>query len=347
MLSGRSRSFPSNLLKVCDVADRWEGLFMRVMEFHIWGRFASRFPTSFPSLKTLSVYFHKEHHLWGPLNPYDAFPNGAPLLSSISVSHICRSFALPPLASVTHFTIGRNALPPAIDFDLFRRVIEGFPNLLYLSIHSDIKNSDIAKGLTLPSLQTLVIVNASALVTLLLNIVAPMLHRLVLKDVHIHAFSTIILAVNQVTFPPITSLSIESDAAYGDYVLQDWIQVARVFPAITHLELVETGYHTLQNDSTWFKWKPLLYALTIFDGVIVTEIPYKFSFWSNLTSISYQGRVTSKMLIDLLNARAEKRLPIQLLSVSQDLHSQFKNDNTWQLLHELVRMEIFDPERIM
>ena len=344
MLSGRSKSFPSNFLKICGVADRWEGLFVRVMEFHIWGRFASRFPTSFPSLKTLSVYFHKEHHLWGPLNPYDAFPNGAPLLSSIAVSHICLSFSLPPLASVTHFTIGRDALPPATDFDLFCHVIEGFPNLLYLSIHSDITSSDIAKGFTLPSLQTLVIVNSRALAILLLNIVAPMLNRLVLKDVYVF---TILSAVNPVTFPSITSLSIEADVAHGDYVLQDWIQVARVFPAITHLELVETGYPTLQNESIWFKWTPLLYALTIFDGDTVAEFPNQFSFWSNLTSISYQGRVTSKMLIDLLNARAEKRMPIQLLRVSHDLHSQLTNDNTWELLHKLVRMEVFEPEQIM
>lgn len=350
MLSGRCRSFPSSLLIVCRAAERWGSLSVRIIEFDIWGRFTSCFPRSFPSLKTLSVYFHEGYSIWGPFNPYNAFADGAPILSSISITNICRTFSLPPLASVTHFIIGRDSLPPVIHFDSLIPVIEGFPNLLYLGIHSNICcDAFTSTSFTLPSLQTLAIVNARSPSILLSNIVAPALNHVILKGVEIFSFRRTLLADHQPTFPSVTSLSMVADSAFGTYALRDWIQVVYVFPAITHLELVETDYHPIHEGKTWFKWKPVLDALTMLGGptVVAGELPDQSSFWPNLTSISYQGRATFKMFIDLLTARAQMKLPIQLLSVSRDLHSQFTNNDTWQHLQKLVQMEVFKPEEIL
>lgn len=353
-LSGRSRTFPSNLLSVCLAVERWESLSVNIKEFDIWGRFFGIFPKSAPSLQTLSVSLDAGFRLWGPLNPYDAFTDGAPLLRSVSMSNSSCTFYLPPLASVTHFTIGPNPSAMEIDLDSLRNAIKGFPCLLYLRIHLNIHNGDVAQHFALPSLQTLEIVDANALFPLLLKIDAPVLNHLILKDIEINTFNTIrspLLAVrlNQFTFPSITRLSVETDCAIGGYLLQDWVKFASVLPAITHLELVETDYHSMHGDSARVKWKPFLDALAEDGGPadIAEKYPNHFEFWSNLTSISYQGPATAEMFTTLISTRAQRGFPIQLLRVSRDLQSQFANNDTWQSLRKLVQLEVFEPERTM
>ena len=95
---------------------------------------------------------------------------------------------------------GAAALPMGID----TRSADAFANLRYLGIHFHIQSSDIPKSFTLSSLQTLMIVNASAFAILLPNIVIPVLNHSILKDIEIHSFSTIPLVIYQLTFPSLT-----------------------------------------------------------------------------------------------------------------------------------------------
>jgi hypothetical protein len=183
-----------------------------------------------------------------PNNVGDRFPqiftSGAPVLSFVRLGGHAMSFFRPPLTTLTTLHLDHTTRLP-VSYGQFCEIITASPTLANLSIYGDIIGMEpwpsTANSIEMSALKSLRICGIGGHVysAILLNILAPGLESLVLKDVMHHDLDQLWAFPQRPKFPALRSLTFR-DFGCTETMYQNFFHE---FPAITHFT---------SSNSSWY-----------------------------------------------------------------------------------------------
>jgi hypothetical protein len=203
-----------------------------------------------PELVHVSIHINASKHLELMPNIVDnpfpqIFTGGAPALSFVRLGCHAMSFFRPPLTSITTLHLDQTA-HLSMSYAQFCRIITSSPALTNLSIYGDMIGMQpwplTANSLDMPALRSLRICGIGGHVYsgLLLNISAPGLESLVLKDVQHHDLDRLWDFPQVPKFPALHSLT------FCDFECTEsmYRKFFHAFPAITHFTSLNSSLYT-------------------------------------------------------------------------------------------------------
>ena len=260
-----------------------------------------------PNLVHISMSVNALKHLeLMPNNIDDPFPQiftgGAPVLSFVRLACHALSFFRPPLTAMTTLHLDQTSHLP-MSYTRFCQVITASPALTNLSIYGDMIGTEawplMANSIELPALRSLRICGIGGLVYcgVLLNISAPGLESLILKDVLHNDLDQLWDSPQMFKFPVLQSLTFCgfecTESTYRKFF--------SAFPTVTHF----TSLH-----SSLYNPRVLKLVGAINSPILLgTPLP-----WPKLHTMSLLFNLTDEAsLVAVVNTRIHQKHPIAKL----------------------------------